>query len=383
MTASTGEDTSLASVAAETLLAALRGETPSSQSPAVLAEVVARAEAHGVLEVIAEPLLGSDGLAEKDRDAIARARLLTLARHLHLVSRLRSLSGALDAAGVPWAVFKGPVLAVEAYGDPSLRRYGDIDILVAGGHFGAAVDSLTEAGARLLDTNWAYQLRAARAEASLLMPGQVHVDLHWHLCNEREARRDTDLPIEAMLARRRRLTVASDVDLPVLDSADTFLATALHAAVNGAYRLLWSKDLERLAAGATEEEWGQLVRRCRHGRVAVPVALVLLRSRRLLGAAVPEEVLRALLAGHPWAELLRRREAAVGPAAIVYQHGSGRATISVSRDRLWATARAAHAEIHRRSQGNGANGEKNPLYASSEDARARNEYLAAVAEKRV
>lgn len=364
---------------AETLLAILGGVTPPPQSPAMMSEVVARALAHGVLDPMAKALLARPDLGDDDRSAVDRARLGTTVRHLHLVSQLRLLGEALDRAAVPWVVFKGPVLAIEAYGNPALRRYADIDVLVAGRHFGAAIDGLAAAGARLLDTNWAYQLSAARAEASLEMPGGAQVDLHWHLCNERVVRTDTDLPIEAMLARRRRLTIAPGIDVPALDRTDSFLATALHAAMNGAYRLLWVKDVERLAAASSQEEWDLLVQRCRAGRVGVPVALALLRSRRLLGADVPEAVPGALLAGRPWAVLLRRQEAAAGPAAIVYQRRSGRAAIAASRDGLWATARAATAEITRRTRSNGSAGGKNPLYAENEDPRARERYLEAVA----
>ncbi len=365
------------------LLDLLRGEAPEPQGPAVVSEVIARAEVHGVLEAIAQPLLDLADLPDRDRAAVSESRLVTVARHLYLASQVGSLRGALDGSGVPWAVFKGPVLAMEAYGDPARRRYGDIDVLVAGRDFGKAVDALSDAGGTLIDTNWAHQLSGSRAEASILMPQGLHVDLHWHLCNERTFRADTSLPIEDMLARRRWLSLASGVEVPVLDRFDTFLSTALHAAMNGAYRLLWLKDVERLAAGSSGDEWQELVLRCREGRVAVAVGLVLGRSRRLLRAPVPQAVTEDLLSGHPWSSVLRQWESAAGPEAVVYQKGTRRATISAARDGLWATGRAAASEAMRKAKGVAGSAADNPLRAGGEDATARLAYLTAVTTGRI
>ncbi|MEK7856765.1 MAG: nucleotidyltransferase family protein, partial [Acidobacteriota bacterium] len=42
--------------------------------------------------------------------------------------------------------FKGPLLALQAYGDISMRRFGDLDVLVKPKHFKAAVDLLSANG---------------------------------------------------------------------------------------------------------------------------------------------------------------------------------------------------------------------------------------------
>ena len=54
------------------------------------------------------------------------------ARHaLLLAGELRRLMGALQAAGVSALAYKGPALAVRAYGHLALRTYSDLDLLVA------------------------------------------------------------------------------------------------------------------------------------------------------------------------------------------------------------------------------------------------------------
>jgi putative nucleotidyltransferase-like protein len=49
----------------------------------------------------------------------------------------------LDRAGIGYRALKGPALAHLAYPDPALRSFGDVDVLVAGPAFDAAVRALT------------------------------------------------------------------------------------------------------------------------------------------------------------------------------------------------------------------------------------------------
>ena len=58
--------------------------------------------------------------------------------------------------------------------------------------------------------------------------------------------------------------------------------------------MLWLKDIERSLA-VDEPDLDELVRRCRRYRCAAPVGLMLNRSRILLGAEVPDEIIGALL----------------------------------------------------------------------------------------
>ena len=51
-------------------------------------------------------------------------------RNMVLTRELLALVEGLEALGVPSLPFKGPALAVTAYGDLSLRQFGDLDLLV-------------------------------------------------------------------------------------------------------------------------------------------------------------------------------------------------------------------------------------------------------------
>jgi len=63
-----------------------------------------------------------------------------------LETLLRDVSARLDEAGIAWRATKGVALAHLDYPDPSIRTFGDIDIVVLPQHWDALVPVLAEAG---------------------------------------------------------------------------------------------------------------------------------------------------------------------------------------------------------------------------------------------
>ena len=101
------------------------------------------------------------------------ARTITLHNWLRTRELLRLLE-KLKESGIPAVPFKGPVLAMTAYGKLSLRRFADLDILVHEADVERTKDLLSSNGYRLkYDLDW----------QSCLENAELHteVDLHWEL----------------------------------------------------------------------------------------------------------------------------------------------------------------------------------------------------------
>src|SRR5947209_15891281 len=77
------------------------------------------------LNKLAAELVPSEALAQCRRDYQENA-----ARNVLLTDELVSALRALSETGVDAITFKGPALAVAAYGDLSLRRFVDLDLIV-------------------------------------------------------------------------------------------------------------------------------------------------------------------------------------------------------------------------------------------------------------
>jgi predicted ATPase len=108
------------------------------------------AEEHGVLGHLAK------AIRELDPDLVPREiaqRLLERHRAqifstLRMSAELFRLLNLFAAKGISVIVVKGPVLGMQAYADPAMRSYGDLDLLVRQRDIRRATESLQAVGYR-------------------------------------------------------------------------------------------------------------------------------------------------------------------------------------------------------------------------------------------
>ena len=82
------------------------------------------------------------------RDRLEHSHRQWMLQDLALERRLLAVTEALEEAGIPSVVVKGPAVAHTFYPDPSWRAFGDIDILIRGREWDRAMDLLTGLGLR-------------------------------------------------------------------------------------------------------------------------------------------------------------------------------------------------------------------------------------------
>ena len=193
--------------------------------------------------------------------AVQRTRILTL---------LAKIAPVLDASGIPWAVLKGPVTA-SSMDRPELREFVDLDILIPGARVADLIAALEAVGIEQMNQNWAAYVKHGVAEFPVQIDG-VQIDVHWHLVPLRRTRRQFSIDIDAMLARRRRITFQG-VEFPALDPIDHLIHVCVHAGVSGANKGGWLRDVA--AASAAVAEWSALVSRASSYRALPLVAQVL------------------------------------------------------------------------------------------------------------
>jgi hypothetical protein len=253
--------------------------------------VLALARYHGVTGMLYDGLRRAGAAPPAILEPVVAAYEASVHRHLRSSWDLARVGHALDAASVSWVVVKGPAAVELLYGGAGGRSYADLDLLVDPRRFGPAIEALEAAGLRMLDRNWAVVRRELRGEVHLFGADGPEVDLHWNLVNMYRGR--MRIPTAELLERAVPVTLAgASVRTP--DPTDSLLHLCLHAALSGADRMVWIKDVER-ATACRQPDWDALVDRAARWRVAAPVGLVLARSAACLGAEVPATALRRLL----------------------------------------------------------------------------------------
>jgi len=223
--------------------------------------VLELAELHGVVPLIAEAESRQMAVPRLVRKELhQRTRRIAL-RNLFLAGELHRLITAFAAAGVRALPFKGPTLAVEAYGGLPARQFLDLDILVAERDFAIAMEVLNRlqyrAAVPVPARDVPLRLRRCRQISLLRHDGRVTVELHTDFFSgERIPGCDFD-----RLWQDRKTTVVAGIRLPTLSREELLLCLCIHGANHLWSRLEWICDLAALLADDGAFDWPRVVRR--------------------------------------------------------------------------------------------------------------------------
>lgn len=227
------------------------------------------------------------GVPQQAMDELQRSSFENSRRNLRLTRELLRVLGELEALNVPVVTFKGPVLAMLAYGRLALREFSDLDILIKERDIDKAASSLNSLGYQL-QIRERSRSKPEPTDVFLRSDGAVWVDLHWSL-----SRSYFPFQIErdGLWERAQTATLAhSSVLTPSRE--DLLLILCMHGSKHMWSRLGWVCDVAELIRSEPEFDWGLVMERA--GRLGSRRMLFLGIDLAfdLLGAPVPGEVLR-------------------------------------------------------------------------------------------
>ena len=247
------------------------------------------AEEHGVTGHLASRLSGFDASAvpqEIKQELLDRQR----AQHfltLRLTAELFRLLELFAAKDIPVVVVKGPVLAMQAYGDPAMRSYGDLDLLVRQRDIRRATESMLASGYQAAVPISA--IDAGKIPGQYLfskLDSKLLVELHNDFTLRYFPRR---LPIEDFFARQIRVRLDAH-EAPALAVEDELVLICIHGAKHFWERLIWIADVAALVSRQSGIDWD----RARESAKAVRAEHLLHTGLRLaadlLHARLPETI---------------------------------------------------------------------------------------------
>ena len=212
------------------------------------------ADEHGVVGQLAACLNNPDAPASPSeiKQALLERQRKQNFLTLRLTGELFRLLELLDRNEISAVVIKGPVLAAQAYGDPSLRTYGDLDLLVRQRDIRLATELMIASGYQA-----AVSLDAIRAGK---IPGQylfckpdlkLLVELHNDLTLRYFPR---PLPIEDFFARQIRVSL-DEHEVPAPSLEDHLVLICVHGAKHLWERLSAIADVAGFVARQTSISW--------------------------------------------------------------------------------------------------------------------------------
>ncbi len=219
-----------------------------------------------------------------------------LARNLLLTEELLRLLDLLQRHGIPALPYKGPALAIQAYGNLAFRQFGDLDILVPR-------EGIPRAKALLVSQGYSPQFPLSERQEAYLLSRRhnvefafmhrqrgVHVDLHWQVAPPYMLRLD-----EGLWRQPHRVSLAG-ASLPAFPPETLFHVLCVHGSKHFWERLGWLCDIAHLAT--RDLDWGNLMAQSETagGRRMLLLGLGLMEA--LTGPRLPEAV-KAAIAAEP------------------------------------------------------------------------------------
>jgi hypothetical protein len=213
-------------------------------------------------------------------------------RCLFLTGELFKVLDLFRAHGIQGIPYKGPALAVQAYGDVALREFEDLDIIVRQRDLPKAHEAMLSLGYQP-KFDWILSPGASAA----LVPGEynyrdegrrVMVELH----TERTLRHFPVVPDLDDFARRLVPVSLSGREISTFVVEDLLSVLCIHGAKDFWERFSWIADISELIQGRPEPDWDQVMSRAAGLRALRMLALGLLLANTILDAPLPPEVLR-------------------------------------------------------------------------------------------
>jgi Uncharacterised nucleotidyltransferase len=247
------------------------------------------AEEHSVQGVVTGRLKEA-GRAGMPVDAWEKLLGRMRTQHLFTLSMTAELFHILDAfgqAGIETILVKGPIVSFLAYGDPAVRSYVDIDLLVRDAEILPASRILTALG-----------FEADVPEAAILagkIPGeylfqragaQQIVELHTEKTFRYYPR---PMRIEDLFARQRRVPLEGR-GVPALCLEDELVLNCIHGAKHFWERLMWPADIAAIVARHPEIAWERVRQAARDAGAERMVHVGLLLAESLLDVPVSAEM---------------------------------------------------------------------------------------------
>lgn len=176
------------------------------------------------------------------------------AKNLCMTQELLRILDLLADAGIEAMPYKGPSLAMQAYGELSMRSFNDLDIIIYSRDFLNTYDILLKSGCSpILNRKQAEFLSKSGIELTFNHPGG-NLDIHWAL-TPKYLNLNFDL---GEIFRRSESLKINKREIKVLSPGDALLFHCIHNYHHRWSQLKWIADIIHLVYHNPELNWKKL-----------------------------------------------------------------------------------------------------------------------------
>ena len=249
---------------------------------------IALAEDHSVLGLAAARLANynENCIPPEQRNSLRAWRRSYALFTMNLTAEMFRLFDSFAAAGIEALVIKGPVLSERCYGDPGLRQYGDLDLIVRDADILRSSESMIGLGYEP-----SVPLTAIRAKK---IPGEyvfrqsatkLLVEFHTELTFRYHPR---PLPMENLFKRQARVNIDAH-EIPALSPEDELVLICIHGAKHFWEQLSYIADVAAFVSNQ-KLDWGRVKSAAEEVAAARMLYVGLQLAADILCAPLPENI---------------------------------------------------------------------------------------------
>ena len=250
--------------------------------------LIAFAEDHGVLGLTAARLAShhENSIPPESRESLRAWRRSHTLFTMNLTAEMIRLFDSFGAAAIEALVIKGPVLSARCYGDPGLRHYGDLDLIVRGQDILRSSELMIALGYQA-----AVPLTAIRAKK---IPGEyvfrhsatkLLVEFHTEGTFRYHPR---PLPVEELFKRQTRVNIDAH-EIPALSPEDELVLICIHGAKHFWEQLSYIADVAAFVSNQ-RLDWAGVQSAASEVSAQRMLYVGLRLAADILGAPLPPEI---------------------------------------------------------------------------------------------
>jgi hypothetical protein len=215
---------------------------------------------------------------------------------LFLTAELTKIFDLFHLRGIQAIAYKGPALAVQAYGDMTLRQFEDLDIIVGQSDLPKANEVMLGLGYRPR-----FEWIVSSGVPSSVIPGEYNyrdekrrilVELHTELT----LRHFPEVPDLEDFAKRLTFVRLNEREIPTFSVEDALIVLSLHGTKDFWERFSWIADISELIQGYPSLDWSATIERAKALRSERMLHVALLLAKNLMQTPLPNEILVRLKA---------------------------------------------------------------------------------------
>ena len=299
---------------AKLLINCLAGRLPKPKAtgPVSWEEVIKLALAHRVIPMLY--LKTKNLIPSPHKEQLYKNFLANATRNTLLTEELVQVLSLLAENEIDAVPFKGPALALQAYGDLAKRQFDDLDLLLPQDHILKAVKLLTANGyilnLELSDSMARAYLRSRQDWVLCSGTSDINLDIKPSIVSQAF---QSDRAFNNILKRRVKVNYEGR-SMDCLAPVDNLEAICLHGMHHLWWRLSWILDIAALAEKLDEKDWEEAVSATRKRGTLRVVLVGLNMAKELMGTSLPGKV-ENCISSDP---MIRRLTAEASKAVYAY-----------------------------------------------------------------